>query len=141
MSGIRGKNTQPEMILRRALHRRGLRFRLHDRRLPGKPDLVFPKYRAVLFTHGCFWHMHGCHLFRWPGSREQFWRQKLTRNRENDRRHEAALVAAGWRIGIVWECALKGRCRRDTDDVGDGCANWIRSGKDRLEIAGYNQNQ
>jgi len=141
MSGIRGKDTRPELLLRSALHRRGIRFRLHDRRLPGKPDLIFPKHRAVLFVHGCFWHLHGCHLFRWPQSREEFWRAKLARNRENDERHQAALAAAGWRIGIVWECALKGRFRRDPDEVTGECARWIRSAEDRLEITGYNQMQ
>ena len=80
MSGIRGKNTRPELLIRKGLHARGFRFRLHDKRLPGKPDLVLPKYSAVIFVHGCFWHGHDCHLFKWPQSRREFWRKKITRN-------------------------------------------------------------
>lgn len=76
MSNIRSKNTKPELILRKGLHQLGFRFRLHHRQLPGKPDMVFPKYRAVIFDHGCFWHGHQCHLFKWPATREEFWYQK-----------------------------------------------------------------
>src|SRR6476469_8441462 len=97
MSGIRGKDTNPEMILRRGLHRRGFRFRLHGSELPGKPDLIFPRHRAVLFAHGCFWHGHGCHLFKWPKSREQFWRTKIGQNCERDRIAVAKLRENGWR--------------------------------------------
>ncbi len=78
MSGIRGKNTKPELVIRSALHRAGYRFRLHTRSLPGKPDLVLPKYRAAIFVNGCFWHGHDCHLFKWPGTRKDFWRAKIT---------------------------------------------------------------
>ena len=80
MAGIRGKNTKPELAIRSALHRLGIRFRLHDKGLPGKPDLVFPKYRAVVLVHGCFWHGHDCHLFRWPKTRSEFWRHKIGAN-------------------------------------------------------------
>lgn len=141
MSGIRSGNTKPEMVLRSALHRRGLRFRLHDRKLPGKPDLVFPKHRAVLFAHGCFWHLHECHLFRWPKSRKEFWHTKLLGNRRNDVRKMLAITLAGWRVGIVWECALKGRLRLELDAIADQCAAWIRSGEQKLEIAGYRQGE
>lgn len=139
MSGIRGKNTKPEMLLRRGLHARGLRYRLHAKDLPGSPDLVFPARKAVLFAHGCFWHGHDCHLFRMPGSRPDFWRTKIERNREVDRRAEEALRQAGWRVGVVWECALKGRTRLDLETVLDACASWAREGGDMLEIRGKSE--
>lgn len=84
MAGIRGKDTKPELVVRRGLHALGFRFRLHDRALSGKPDMVLPRWRAVIFIHGCFWHAHDCPLFRWPGTRQDFWRQKIGRNQERD---------------------------------------------------------
>jgi DNA mismatch endonuclease (patch repair protein) len=136
MSGIRGRDTKPEMILRKGLHAAGFRFRLHDRALPGRPDMVFPRRQAVLFAHGCFWHGHDCHLFRWPASRDEFWRTKIGRNREVDRRAAEQLGAAGWRHGVVWECALKGRTRLPLADVIEACASWLRSDVPTLEIRG-----
>ncbi len=136
MAGIRGKDTKPEIILRKGLHAAGFRYRLHDRSLPGKPDMVFPRHRAVLFAHGCFWHGHDCHLFKWPASRPEFWTAKITRNREVDARSEQALAAAGWRLGIVWECALKGRTRLPLGEVLEACVRWLRSQETRLEIRG-----
>jgi DNA mismatch endonuclease (patch repair protein) len=136
MAGIRGKDTKPEILLRRGLHAQGFRYRLHDRSLPGAPDMVFPRYRAALFAHGCFWHGHDCHLFRWPASRKEFWEAKITRNREVDARSEIALAAAGWRLGVVWECALKGRTRLPLADVLERCVQWLRSDAPRLEIRG-----
>lgn len=136
MAGIRSTNTKPELLLRSGLHRSGFRFRLHDRSLPGKPDMVFPRRRAVLFAHGCFWHGHDCHLFKWPKSREEFWRTKIERNREVDARASETLAAQGWRRAFVWECALKGRTRLPVDDVIDQCASWLRSDRPELEIRG-----
>lgn len=136
MAGIRGTNTKPEMLLRKGLHALGFRFRLHDRALPGKPDIVLPRYRAVIFAHGCFWHGHDCHLFKWPSTRPEFWQTKIARNREVDARSETALAGAGWRQAIVWECALKGRTRLPIDDVLAQCAEWLRSGEPQLEIRG-----
>ena len=136
MAGIRSVNTKPELLLRSGLHRRGFRFRLHDRALPGKPDLVFPKRRAVLFAHGCFWHGHDCHLFRWPKSREEFWRTKIERNRFVDARSQSALLDAGWRSGIVWECALKGAGRLPADQVISACAAWIEGDSKLFELKG-----
>jgi len=134
MRGIRGKNTRPELAIRRALHARGFRFRLHDRKLPGAPDLVFPKFRAVLFVHGCFWHGHGCHMFRWPATRAEFWRAKISHNQEVDARAVAALDAGGWRVAEVWECALRGRQRQSIDDVAASLAHWLAGDAPRLEI-------
>ena len=136
MSGIRGKNTKPELILRSGLHRRGFRFRLHSSDLPGKPDLVFPKHRAVLFAHGCFWHGHDCHLFKWPKTREEFWRSKIRENQARDTAALESLRTEGWRIGEVWECALKGPTRLSKDEVLDRCETWLGSSVDLLTISG-----
>ena len=107
MSGIRGEDTRPELIVRRGLHARGFRYRLHDRKLPGKPDLVFPGPKAVILVHGCFWHGHGCHLFKWPASRIEFRKEKISGNRERDAGNLARLRDAGWRVLVIRECALK----------------------------------
>lgn len=106
MSGIRGRNTRPELVLRSALHARGFRFRLHGGELPGKPDLVFPKRRAVVQVHGCFWHRHGCAKTSSPSTNVEFWEKKFRRNVERDAEVEASLQELGWRFGLVWECAL-----------------------------------
>lgn len=109
MAGIRGKNTNPEIIVRKMLHAMGYRFRLHRKDLPGKPDIVLPKYRAAIFVNGCFWHGHDCHLFKWPKTREAFWREKIVGNAMRDRKKENELLAAGWRVAVIWECCLKGK--------------------------------
>ncbi|PWK55600.1 very short patch repair endonuclease [Roseicyclus mahoneyensis] len=136
MAGIRGKDTQPEMILRRGLHARGFRFRLHDRRLPGSPDLVFPGRRAAVFVHGCFWHGHTCPLFRLPATRQEFWRAKIEGNAARDKAAEAALLADGWRVLTIWECALKGRERLPVETVLDRAAEWLVNGRAHEMIAG-----
>jgi DNA mismatch endonuclease, patch repair protein len=135
MSGIRGRNTKPELILRKGLHVRGFRFRLHAK-MPGRPDMVFPKWRAVIFAHGCFWHGHDCHLFKWPKSRAAFWRLKITGNVARDAANIKKLVKAGWRVGIVWECALKGKTRLDSKLVLKLCSDWLKSNKKRFELVG-----
>ncbi len=107
MAAIKARDTKPEMAVRRFLHRSGLRYRLHRKDLPGKPDLVFPLYKAVVFVHGCFWHRHkGCSNSVMPKSNREFWREKLGSNVERDRRNVAALTEAGWRVFIVWECEI-----------------------------------
>lgn len=136
MAAIRGKDTRPEMTIRRGLHARGFRYRLHARNLPGKPDLVFPARRAVLFVHGCFWHGHDCPMFRWPGSRVDFWRTKIAGNRARDRAAQQALEATGWRVLTVWECALKGRGRLSPDRVLQLSAAWLATGSGRMTIRG-----
>jgi DNA mismatch endonuclease (patch repair protein) len=118
------------------LHAEGLRFRLHDRRLPGKPDIVFPRFRAVIFAHGCFWHGHDCHLFKWPSTRPEFWRAKIARNKAVDARNEIALAELGWRYAIVWECALKGSTKLPFADVTRRCVTWLHSDRRTLEIRG-----
>ena len=136
MSGIRGKNTRPELMVRKALHARGFRYRIHCKDLPGKPDLCLPKYRAVIFVHGCFWHGHDCHLFKWPKTRPEFWQAKIARNRAVDAEAEAKLVASGWRVGTVWECALKGSARLPFDGTVSTLDEWLRFGDSGLELRG-----
>jgi DNA mismatch endonuclease, patch repair protein len=125
MSRIRGRDTKPELLLRRGLHARGLRFRLHRNDLPGCPDLVFPRFRVAVFVHGCFWHGHKCPIFKWPGTRIAFWRRKIEGNTERDRRVQAALVENEWRVLVIWECALRGPQRRPVADVLDEIVRWF----------------
>lgn len=117
MRNIRGKDTKPEMLLRRTLHALGLRYRLHQRGLPGCPDLVFPKYRTVIFVHGCFWHRHGCAATTTPATRLDFWEKKFAGNVKRDQRNMEALARDGWRVLIVWECALKGKAKKNLPAV------------------------
>jgi len=107
MRAVKSKDTKPELQLRRALHRIGYRYRLNVKDLPGKPDLVFPKHRAALFVHGCFWHGHLCKRGRRvPKSNTDYWREKIRKNRDRDRRNKNALEALGWRVLTVWECEI-----------------------------------
>jgi DNA mismatch endonuclease (patch repair protein) len=129
MSGIKGKDTKPEIVLRRRLHSAGFRFRLHQN-LPGRPDLVFRKWNAVIFVHGCFWHRHECRIFKWPATRIDFWRAKIDGNAQRDTRNIAKLRAEGWRVAIVWECAL----RSDATKVARLCSRWLRGGAPSLVV-------
>ncbi|HZY61275.1 MAG TPA: very short patch repair endonuclease [Edaphobacter sp.] len=125
MSRIRGKDTKPEMLLRRALHARGFRFRLHRRDLPGRPDLVFPQFHSVIFVNGCFWHGHDCPLFKLPATRTGFWAAKIEGNKKRDCRALEDLAISGWRTLVLWECALKGPKREHMDLIADRVANWL----------------
>lgn len=136
MSGIKGKDTKPELIVRKSLHRAGFRYRLHDRRLPGKPDMVFPKWQAVIFVHGCFWHGHDCHLFRLPSTRTEFWKDKIDGNIERDRKSCSRLLADEWRVATVWECALKGKTKRNIEEVVSSLSIWLQSDAKELEVRG-----
>lgn len=138
MAGIGPANTKPEMLIRRGLHALGYRYRLHVKGLPGKPDLVFPARRAVIFVHGCFWHGHDCALFRWPSSREEFWRAKIAGNIGRDQTVTAQLIDQGWRVLDVWECKLKGRERVPIGEVLSRCADFLEGDEVRLSI-GRNQ--
>ncbi|MBA4327121.1 MAG: very short patch repair endonuclease [Polaromonas sp.] len=135
MSGIRGRNTKPEILIRSLLHRQGFRFRLHVRDMPGKPDIVLPRYRAVVFVHGCFWHGHSCPLFKLPGTRPDFWREKIERNQNNDNRAKRELLADGWRVGVIWECALRG-AGKNIEGVAQSLADWLRSDTPLIEVRG-----
>ena len=134
MSGIKAKNTRPELLIRRGLHAQGFRYRLHEKNLPGKPDMVFPRRNAILFVHGCFWHGHGCHLFKWPSSRPEFWKEKIAKNKKRDKVSETLLAEDGWRIAIVWECALKGKERMPADKIADALSRWLYSQRKFLVI-------
>lgn len=108
MSRIRGRDTKPEIVVRSLLHRMGYRFRLHVRGLPGSPDIVLPRFRSVIFVHGCFWHRHNCRRGRVrPQTNAEFWEQKLQANAERDRRNRRRLRNAGWRVMTVWECSIR----------------------------------
>lgn len=132
MAGIQGRNTKPEVVLRKALHARGLRYRLHYKGLPGRPDLVFPKFRAVVFVHGSFWHRHeGCRFTTTPATRPEFWAQKFEQNVLRDQRTLAALDQSGWRTAIVWECAIK---EYGGEWVGDRIGEWLTEGHMPLAI-------
>lgn len=108
MSRIGPKDTKPELLVRRLLHRMGFRFRLHRKDLPGRPDVVLPRHRTVVLVHGCYWHMHeGCPAGRLPTANRPFWESKLLKNRERDRRNVTALRRLGWRVVVLWECAVE----------------------------------
>ena len=135
MARIKGKNTKPELIIRRGLHARRLRYRLHKAGIPGKPDLVFANYRTVIFVHGCFWHGHKCSLFRWPKTHEEFWKNKIRCNMERDKSTLTALRAMEWRVLVIWGCALRGKNKRTLVDLLDSAENFVRYGdKSYLEI-------
>ncbi|MHB1141470.1 MAG: very short patch repair endonuclease [Sulfuricaulis sp.] len=136
MSGIKGKNTAPELQVRKALFAKDIRYRLHDKRLPGKPDLVIRKYHAVIFVHGCFWHRHHCHLFKWPVTRRKFWREKIKSNSVRDARVKKQLLANDWRVLTIWECSLKGRGRYTIKEIAHRTAQWLRGTRKRVEISG-----
>jgi DNA mismatch endonuclease (patch repair protein) len=134
MRAVRARDTHPELRLRQALHAAGLRYRLHEKKLPGSPDLVFPKYKAVLFVHGCFWHLHGCRYSKIPETRADFWTHKLKANQERDRRVRTVLLESGWRVGIVWECSLRSNVKAGVFQVAEMVGEWLHNNGDRLEI-------
>lgn len=138
MAGIQSKNTKPETIIRKGLHARGFRYSLHAKNLPGKPDIVMPKWRVVIFVHGCFWHRHGCSLSKIPSTNTAFWDSKLSRNQLRDELVKQQLAEAGWRIATVWECATRGKLAiNHLPDLLDRLALWIRdlAKSPTLEIA------
>ena len=131
MSRIRSKNTAPEVLVRKLLWHSGLRFRLHGSGLPGRPDIVLRRWRVAVFVHGCFWHHHdNCPLFRLPATRTDFWETKLVRNRERDLDAIRMLRMAGWRVAVVWECALK----HNAQATGSRLVSWIRSDSVGVEL-------
>lgn len=136
MAGISGRNTKPELLIRRGLHANGFRFRLHRKDLPGKPDIVLPKYKTVVLVNGCFWHGHDCPLFKWPKTRPEFWHEKITGNIDRDRRNIGKLVSAGWRVAIIWECAVRPAKAEALADTMDKLIIWLRSEELYCEIAG-----
>lgn len=143
MAGIRAKDTKPELSVRRLLHSLGYRFRLHRKDLPGKPDIVLPKWKTVIFVHGCFWHGHeDCELYRPPKTRTEFWAEKIDANKKRDLAVQAASSALGWRIIEVWECTFKGRFRLYESEVGIKIADFlIRDSSSKLVIRGKSADQ
>ena len=137
MAAVRGKDTKAELLIRRGLHGLGFRYRLQAKDLPGKPDLVLPKHRAVIFVHGCFWHGHDCKLFRLPATRQSFWKDKITGNAARDAKALMAIEARGWRTAVVWECALRGPGRRDTESALTALSGWIRSDAPSFTLDGH----
>ena len=136
MASVQAKDTRPELAIRRALHARGFRYRVHVPNLPGKPDIVFRMFGAVIFVNGCFWHGHDCVLFQWPATRREFWREKIRRNRERDSRVRDELRASGWRCLTVWECATRGPERRQLNAVIEDIAGWLTSGGGDTDLDG-----
>ena len=133
MAGIRGRDTRPELAVRRALHAVGFRFRLHDPRLPGRPDIVLPRYHAVVLVHGCFWHRHeGCRLTTMPATRAEFWEEKFAGNVARDAREMVLLADAGWRVAVLWECGLRAK---DTTSQMERLSEWLRSDEVRFELS------
>jgi len=136
MSAIRAKDTKPELIVRRGLHACGFRFRLHDRRFPGTPDIVLKKYSALIDIRSCFFHGHDCNLFKMPHSRRSFWESKIAGNQSRDALNIQAQKDLGWRVAVVWECSLRGPGRLGVDAVIDHLCNWLSSGEETTEIRG-----
>lgn len=126
MSGIRAKNTRPEMFLRKGLHALGFRYRLHAKDIPGKPDVVIPKHNALIEIYGCFWHGHGCHYSKTPTTNTRFWKNKIIENRSRDTRNLGRQIEAGWRCIVVWECAIRMSQRSTVSlDVVSLAAQWL----------------
>lgn len=136
MAAIRGKDTKPELAIRRGLHARGYRFRLHDTSMPGKPDMVFPKYKAVIFVNGCFWHGHECGAARVPLSRVEYWGLKIGRTKARDVAALNAVDVMGWRSLTIWECCLRGKASPGLEWTVESAAQWLAEGTVSTEIPG-----
>jgi DNA mismatch endonuclease (patch repair protein) len=138
MAAVRQRDTGIELAVRRGLHARGFRFRLNDSRLPGRPDIVLPKWRVAVFVHGCYWHAHEeCHLHTVPSTRTEFWERKFESNKERDHRVAEAILSSGWRVAIVWECALRSRSALPEGEVLSRLVAWIEDGEaPRLDVRG-----
>lgn len=133
MAGIKGKNTRPELALRRALHARGFRYRLHSKKVHGRPDLVLPKYRAVVFVHGCFWHRHeGCPYATTPATRTEYWQAKFEANVARDHAVQETLLSEGWRVATIWECAL--RKPAQVSVATERLSTWLLGEADTLDL-------
>lgn len=129
MAAVASKHTKPEIIVRSLLFRAGFRYRLHKRNLPGRPDMVLPKYNAVIFVHGCFWHFHGCNSSRMPSSNKDYWHPKIKRNLERDQQHIEQLLNDGWRVLTIWECAIRGKQKLEPSALLARVIQWLNSNK------------
>ena len=129
MSHIRSTDTRPEVMVRKYLFKQGFRYRKNDDNLPGKPDIVLPKYHTVVFVNGCFWHKHNCSRFVWPSSNKVYWTNKILKNVERDQENQTALAAAGWKVIVIWECELKKKLFQETmekviNEIKGGTGEW-----------------
>ena len=139
MSRVKSKDTRQEVEIRKRLFALGFRYRLYDKKLPGTPDIIFPKYKAVIFIHGCFWHVHDCHLFRWPSSKKAFWRKKLSGNKKRDIGNIEKLKKLGWKVLVIWECSYRGTRKKrvkEIDAIAKKTVKWLNFGKLNNEIRG-----
>lgn len=137
MALVGSKDTKPELLIRKGLHALGFRYRLHVKDLPGKPDLVFRRYRAVIEINGCFWHGHACPRCRMPSSNIEYWNRKIARNRERDISNRQLLLDEGWRVLTIWECALAGKSKLGLNQVIELASAWLLSTKSFCEIEGH----
>lgn len=140
MSGIKGKNTKPEVLIRQRLHARGYRFRLHRKDLPGSPDIVLPKHQAVVLINGCFWHGHQCRLFKWPKTRPEFWRTKIEGNIRRDQQKLSELRMLGWRECLLWECEIRGASEEHLNEVSENISEWL-DGEDSYLVIPHGRTQ
>lgn len=140
MSHIRSKDTSPEIAIRKTLHKAGFRYRICDKRYPGKPDLVFPRYYAVIFINGCFWHAHeGCKYFVFPKSNQEFWKKKFDRNKVRDQENLKHYQEQCWRVCFIWECSIRGKnSKKKIEKVKNQIIEWLEEpGATFLEIKGF----
>lgn len=138
MSGIRSKNTKPEILIRKKLHSKGYRYRIHVKKLPGNPDIVMPKWNLAIFVHGCFWHLHDCENFKWPKTNSQYWRDKIQKNFDRDQNAIESLLKMGWRVLVVWECSFKKKKKFFMEPVLEVVEEFISSKDEYLEIPDKN---
>jgi DNA mismatch endonuclease (patch repair protein) len=139
MSGIKGKNTKAEIEIRKKLFSKGFRYKLHEKKLPGKPDIVLPKYNAVILFNGCFWHVHDCNLFKYPSTRKSFWKKKLLGNKIKDSENIENLKKLGWRVLIIWECAFRGpgkNRKKEIDKITHIASKWLHTKSKYREVSG-----
>lgn len=140
MSLVKTKGTNLEIWLRLRLHAHGFRYRLNVNKLPGKPDIVLPKYKCVIFVNGCFWHRHDCHFFQWPKTNQDWWIKKLSTNRKRDLEVQDKLRELGWRVMVVWKCAIQGTTKLNDKVLLEMVISWIKNGGSLLEISGKEPN-
>ncbi|KAB2783169.1 very short patch repair endonuclease [Brucella anthropi] len=134
MASITSKNTRPELAIRKGLHRMGFRYSLHSGRFRGHPDLLLPKYKAAIFIHGCYWHGHGCTETKPASSNKEYWGHKINRNRERDKNNQEAILAAGWRFLVIWECSIRRKGKIVLDEVIMQVAMWLKDNSISAEI-------
>jgi len=134
MASVKGKNTRPEMLIRRMLHKEGFRFRIHRKDLPGNPNIVLPKHNALILVNGCFWHGHTCNRSTLPKTNTSFWEEKIEKNVARDKNNISKLLAEGWRVCVIWECAVKPKKALDANQVSLRISSWIKSKNNYYEI-------